>query len=121
MFYDSLSLLFDIIILVRICDHTVLCVLLSRLYICVRDVSVDSATNVMILLIFKFCDSKLQISAGYETAELQAVNKTCNLCVPSDGKTVHNAINIGTSIVLNSMTLNYHGFLCERVVQMARK
>jgi hypothetical protein len=81
MFYDSLSLLFDIIILVRICDHTVLCVLLSRLYIymCVRDVPVNSPTNVMILLIFKFCDSKLQISAGYETADLQAVNKTCNL------------------------------------------
>jgi hypothetical protein len=25
------------------------------------------------------------------------------------------------SIVLNSMTLNYHGFLCERVVLMAWK
>jgi hypothetical protein len=85
----------------------------------VRDVPVDSVTNVMILLIFKFCDSELQISAGYETVDLQAINKTYNLCVLSDENTVHNAINVVISIVLNSMTLNYHGFLCERVVLMA--
>jgi hypothetical protein len=83
-----------------------------------RDVPVDSVTNVMILLIFKFCDSELQISASYETVDLQAINKTCNLW---DGNTTHNAINVVTSIFLNSMTLNYHRILCERVVLMACK